>query len=282
VIKSQQSKQTLLASARKRKGWTQAYVAQRVNVSTDAVRQWERGRHLPYQATIQQLCELFQMTPKELGLLKEQAPVLAPKKEEIFTCANEIKTQRTPDQMLLQETSTNGLPPSERMQEIREPGEEEKKAAWELYVELVTRVSVATLSPDDGILREALSSLYSLFQTTRTILRDHGPAIAPDENDNRQSVSHIVVRMVNTIVRPFLAKWHPLLKDYEESRPPSVGIAQHEHQWERYTELRQELLAVRTDLLVYAQALAQIANVSSLVIDGLEVPSQETTIHNAK
>lgn len=44
----------------------------------------------------------------------------------------------------------------------------QQEASWELYVELITRVSMQPLS-DDGLLREALSSLYSLFTETREL-----------------------------------------------------------------------------------------------------------------
>ncbi|MGW3011312.1 hypothetical protein ACWC9R_21125 [Streptomyces sp. NPDC001219] len=42
------------------------------------------------------------------------------------------------------------------------PDDAERKAAWELYVELITRVSVIELGPAEGVLREALSSHYTL------------------------------------------------------------------------------------------------------------------------
>ena len=48
-----------------------------------------------------------------------------------------------------------------------------RQVAWALYVELVTRISVQELHPGQGLIREALSSLYSLFDTTRQILRDY-------------------------------------------------------------------------------------------------------------
>src|SRR5207244_862732 len=59
-----------------------------------------------------------------------------------------------------------------------EPDEEERRAAWEMYVELITRIAVQELRESEGLLREALSSLYTLFGTTRQILRDHGPEVA--------------------------------------------------------------------------------------------------------
>jgi hypothetical protein len=52
-----------------------------------------------------------------------------------------------------------------------EPDEVERRAAWELYVELVTRVAVVQLGPAEGLLREALSSLREVFGITREILR---------------------------------------------------------------------------------------------------------------
>ncbi|WP_370135611.1 hypothetical protein [Streptacidiphilus sp. EB103A] len=67
-----------------------------------------------------------------------------------------------------------------------EPNDAERRAAWELYVELVTRVSVVPLGTDEGLLREALSSLYSLFGTTREVLRRHGPEVRDALTDTRR------------------------------------------------------------------------------------------------
>src|SRR5690554_2120685 len=53
----------------------------------------------------------------------------------------------------------------------------ESKAAWELYVELTTRIATQPLPDDRGLFREALSSLYSLYPTTREILRRAGPDV---------------------------------------------------------------------------------------------------------
>ena len=59
-----------------------------------------------------------------------------------------------------------------------EPDEREHNASWEMYVELVTRISVAELKSDAGLLRDTLSSLHSLFDTTRDILRNYGPSVS--------------------------------------------------------------------------------------------------------
>src|SRR6266700_545024 len=77
------------------------------------------------------------------------------------------------------------------------PDDAEQEAAWELYVELITRISVEELRPDEGLLREALSSLYSLFATTREILRRHGPAIARPKQGRDLSFGLIAVTVLN-------------------------------------------------------------------------------------
>jgi hypothetical protein len=53
----------------------------------------------------------------------------------------------------------------------------QRNAAWALYVELVTRVAVQELAEDAGLVREAMNSLYTLFGTTREILRSAGPDV---------------------------------------------------------------------------------------------------------
>jgi hypothetical protein len=48
------------------------------------------------------------------------------------------------------------------------PGGGGPRSAWELYVEPATRIATVPLGPNEG-LREALSSLHSMFLVTREI-----------------------------------------------------------------------------------------------------------------
>jgi hypothetical protein len=147
-----------------------------------------------------------------------------------------------------------------------EPDESERKAAWELYVELVTRISVTELQPHEGVLREALSSLYTLFDTTRTILRTYGPGIAQPKGGNPLSFGSLAVTMLNVVIRPVLAQWHPMLLDYENTKESTVSPLTHERQWEKGDELRRVLNEVREVLIAYANVLAQVADVPSLIV----------------
>ncbi len=147
-----------------------------------------------------------------------------------------------------------------------EPDDSERIAAWEMYVELVTRISVAELRPGDGLLREALSSLYSLFNTTRMILRNHGPGVAQPKGGGKLSFGYLAVAILNAVLRPVLATWHPLLLDYENGRETSVSRLEHERRWEKKGELRKELDNVRGVLTEYANLLAQVAEVPPLIV----------------
>jgi len=148
-----------------------------------------------------------------------------------------------------------------------EPDENEQNAAWEMYVELVTRISVAELKPEEGLLREALSSLYTLFDTTRNILRKYGPSIAKPKGEDNISFGYLAVAILNTVLRPVLAKWHPLLLDYESTKDSTLSPLEHERQWEKYEELQQVLNDVRSVLIEYAELLAQVAGVPPLNVE---------------
>jgi hypothetical protein len=145
------------------------------------------------------------------------------------------------------------------------PDESEEKAAWEMYVELVTRVAVAELKPGEGLLREALSSLYSLFPSTRDILRRYGPGIARGKDGGTLSFGYIAVAVLNGALRPLLAQWHPLLGAYEVTRPPNVSPVEHEASWDRAADLREEINRVRRVLLDYSTLLADVVGAQSLL-----------------
>ena len=145
-----------------------------------------------------------------------------------------------------------------------EPDESERRAAWEMYVELVTRVSTVELAAGEGLLLDALTSLYSLFESTRRILRQYGPSVATPKGRGGLSFGYLAVAILNNVLRPTLAKWHPLLVDYESKRDANVSPIEHEQQWEKNAELREALNAVRDVLNEYASLLAYVANVPVL------------------
>jgi len=138
-----------------------------------------------------------------------------------------------------------------------EPDLTERKAAWSLYVELVTRIAIEPLGEDEGVIREALNSLYSLFATTRDVLKEAGPNVGASHN----SVGGIAIAVLNKGLRPFLTRWHPRLEAWEVQRPDGTSKKEHEKNWTEEQQLRQELDRLRRDLELYANALAKITGV---------------------
>jgi hypothetical protein len=47
------------------------------------------------------------------------------------------------------------------------PRDPDRAAAWELYVELLTRITTQHLPPEDGGEKAALDSVYAIFPLTR-------------------------------------------------------------------------------------------------------------------
>ncbi len=99
------------------------------------------------------------------------------------------------------------------------PDEAERNAAWEMHVELIARVAVVELAPDEGSLREALNALYSLFPSTREIFAP----VRPRGRQPSQGRDLSFGAVLNQGLRPVLTKWHPELAAYEATRPPNVS-----------------------------------------------------------
>ena len=117
-------------------------------------------------------------------------------------------------------------------------------AAWELYVEMLTRVVTQPLPVETGDEETALDSVYSLFHTTREVLRRRG----------RRAINFtkIAVPILNQIVRPFTAKWH--------GKRLAGELADEDIRH----EFRDELAILQEDLRNYNRMLAGIAGVEDL------------------
>jgi len=137
------------------------------------------------------------------------------------------------------------------------PDHTERVAAWKIYIELITRISREPLPNDEGLVRESLSSLYSLFQAMRLIMRDDGPGVGLRE----KTVGYIALRVMNDHLRPLLATWHPRLEEWEAKIPKECGKQAHEKQWAEEPALRAALEALRQKLAAFTQELQKIADV---------------------
>lgn len=139
------------------------------------------------------------------------------------------------------------------------PGPVERAAAFDLQIELVTRVGVQPLGPDDGSLREALTSLHSLFATTREALHT-----VAGESPPPVLLPRIASALINQHLRPFLSTWHTALRRYEGTCPPDRSLTEHEHLWPAAREMRAQLDALRAPLTSTAKELADLCGIDLL------------------
>jgi hypothetical protein len=128
------------------------------------------------------------------------------------------------------------------------PSEPDKKAAWDLYIELLTRITTQGLDTEHGDESTALASVFSLFSTTREIIKDNGKGCI--------EFTKIAIVILNQKVRPFTAKWH------------KVSVEEGFENTNTCMEFRNELFELQRILLIYTQMLADMAGVEDLT--GLE------------
>jgi transcriptional regulator with XRE-family HTH domain len=229
-----------LRSMRRAASLSQEELAQRAGISVKAIGALERGERLrPYPNTVRALAVA-------LGLSEEGRAALL----------GSVPRRRSVGPRVL-----GGPARTDRRHPRRAQDGERQAAAWEIYVELVTRIAVVELGSSQGMLREALASLHSLFDTTRAILRRHGPVVAHAAGDQPSGVGSVAMTILNDVLRPVLSEWHPLLLDHESRRPAGVPAAEHERAWARNAELREVLARARARLDDHASLLAASAGV---------------------
>ena len=124
------------------------------------------------------------------------------------------------------------------------PSEPDKDAAWDLYVELLTRIATQPLPDEDGIEKTALESVHKLFALTRETLKTHGRSCI--------HFTRIAVVVLNQVIRPFTARWHKLSEEGAFNNP------------ENCKEFRQELRGLQADLVNYTKLLSDLADVEDL------------------
>lgn len=124
------------------------------------------------------------------------------------------------------------------------PTDDDREAAWEMYVEMITRIVTQPLESSHGDEKAALSSIFSLFPSTREILRARGR--------KAQGFTKIAVVVLNQLVRPFTAKWHKLSLQGAFEDPAQCKL------------FRRELAELQESLRNYAALLADLAEVEDI------------------
>ncbi len=123
-----------------------------------------------------------------------------------------------------------------------QPKNKDKDAAWELYIELLTRIATQPLPKEHGDELTALESIYELFGLTREIIKRHG----------RECIefTKIAIVILNQKIRPFTSKWHKMKDDFDKK--------------EVINQFRDELKELQDVLKTYSKMLSDMAGVEDL------------------
>ena len=124
------------------------------------------------------------------------------------------------------------------------PQDEDKAAAWELYIELLTRITTQPLAANHGDEQTALSSVYAIFGLTRNVMKNNGRHCT--------EFTKIAIVVLNQIIRPFTAKWH------------KFSVAGGFENDVNCQEFRAELITLQSILCTYTKMLAEMAGVEDL------------------
>lgn len=125
-----------------------------------------------------------------------------------------------------------------------EPVDEDKTAAWELYVELLTRITTQPLDLEHGDELTALDSVYQIFPLTRDVIKRNGR--------HCKEFTKLAIVILNQIVRPFVAEWH------------HAALAGAFKDPDQCKQFRKELVEVQATLRTYTKMLADMAGVEDL------------------
>lgn len=88
----------------------------------------------------------------------------------------------------------------DRLLEFWAPTDADRAVAWDVYVELQTRITTQLLKDDEGDDKTALESVYRLFPMSREFFHRHGVDCA--------NAATLITAFLNEKIRPFTALWH--------------------------------------------------------------------------
>ncbi len=117
------------------------------------------------------------------------------------------------------------------------PGEEDRKAAARLHMQLESRIATQQLGYLDGVEKSALASVFALFELTRKICEDHPFA---------GHFQALAWQVLNSRIRPFTAKWH---RESERGTLRALDTTD---------EFRAELAALQPQLQTFADLLLHL------------------------
>jgi hypothetical protein len=141
-----------------------------------------------------------------------------------------------------------------------------RRQLWRFFIEMTSRVATRELPPGDGLLEEALTSMYSLFERARADLSAGPPRdTAPDGS----LPPHVyVLDILNEDLRPCLARWHVRIEMWKRTGLP-------ESEWPLRDACRADVERTRERVVERAWQLGTALGIPDL---GLLLPARPVAV----
>jgi len=121
------------------------------------------------------------------------------------------------------------------------PSDEDRALAWDIYIELHSRVSTQSLDDKQGNDLAALESIHNLFSIARERMQFHGIQCA--------NTSTLIMLFLNQYLREFMTKWHKF--SIQENWKDGGGVINE--------NFRSELKGIQESLESFSTALSHLA-----------------------
>jgi hypothetical protein len=222
---------------------------------------WKSGKYIPKNIiTIEQICKLFGESIYGDRIIELRNYILNyPKlklseieKERIIKTINSyeiifivFEKLKLESEILSKSNEVNSQKEAEENNNLSS----DKTAAWELFVELSTRICTQKLEWFEGDEIAALNSIHKLFDITREILKKYG--------QNSVYFTEVALIILNKAIRPFTSKWHRIskLQGLEDIKTRKL--------------FRKELIDLQKKLIIYAKQLIVISEAKRIEIDDI-------------
>ena len=132
-------------------------------------------------------------------------------------------------------------------------GNPQREAARKIFFEMTTRTVTQPLPDESGSLRSTMDSLYAFFNIAREELKSMPPTPS-HTNSEAITLEKLGQQMLNEAIRPYTARWHVRLAEWESSGMP-------ESEWPLHDLCRRDLERMRSLAAQFAREMGKAANI---------------------
>lgn len=142
--------------------------------------------------------------------------------------------------------------------------DDDRQCAWELYVEMSTRVSVTGKHHDQDctdfngeLYVESLDSLFRFFQEARGIMRKF--PVGKIGGESQEHLGVMVNKAMTNVLRPFMEKWHVKFRHWWENQSnPRLDPIERQKQFPELKEFLADWTSVRWLMKAFQNELVKV------------------------